>query len=102
MRWLVHPKQSVRKLKPGDADSDSLIPASRIAFPSSAQEMREQDFDAAIKADEQRSWLQRGSVWPDQWVMRGNHHDGWVFGAADPLSGQVSEAKSGSLHQFGH
>ena len=49
MRWLVHPKQSVRKLKPGDADSDSLIPASRIAFPSSAQEMREQDFDAAIK-----------------------------------------------------
>ena len=41
--------------------------------------------------------LMRGSVWPDQWVMRGNHHDGWVFGAADPLSGQVSlleEAKA--------
>ncbi|HTV94896.1 MAG TPA: M28 family peptidase [Steroidobacteraceae bacterium] len=39
----------------------------------------------------------RGSQWPDQWVMRGNHHDGWVFGAADPLSGQVSlleEAKA--------
>ncbi len=38
-----------------------------------------------------------GSVWPNQWVMRGNHHDGWVFGAADPLSGQVSvleEAKA--------
>ncbi|MGO9930824.1 MAG: M28 family peptidase [Steroidobacteraceae bacterium] len=39
----------------------------------------------------------KGSTWPDQWVMRGNHHDGWVFGAADPLSGQVSlleEAKA--------
>ena len=23
----------------------------------------------------------RGSSDPDQWVMRGNHHDGWVFGA---------------------
>jgi len=39
----------------------------------------------------------RGSQEPDQWIIRGNHHDGWVFGAADPLSGQVAlmaEAKS--------
>jgi N-acetylated-alpha-linked acidic dipeptidase len=38
-----------------------------------------------------------GSVWPDQWVLRGNHHDGWVMGADDPLSGQIallSEAKA--------
>jgi N-acetylated-alpha-linked acidic dipeptidase len=27
----------------------------------------------------------KGSTWPDQWVVRGNHHDGWVFGASDPL-----------------
>ncbi len=33
----------------------------------------------------------KGSVYPDQWVIRGNHHDGWVFGAADPMSGMVSE-----------
>ncbi len=32
----------------------------------------------------------KGSTYPDQWVMRGNHHDGWVFGASDPLSGQVA------------
>jgi N-acetylated-alpha-linked acidic dipeptidase len=32
----------------------------------------------------------KGSAWPDQWVIRGNHHDGWVFGASDPLSGQVA------------
>ena len=28
----------------------------------------------------------RGTV-DDQWVMLGNHHDAWVFGAADPGSG---------------
>jgi N-acetylated-alpha-linked acidic dipeptidase len=33
----------------------------------------------------------KGSQYPDQWVIRGNHHDGWVFGAADPLSGNVAE-----------
>ncbi|MFK7845711.1 MAG: transferrin receptor-like dimerization domain-containing protein [Rhodothermales bacterium] len=31
-----------------------------------------------------------GSEFPDQWIMRGNHHDAWVFGAADPVSGMVS------------
>ena len=39
----------------------------------------------------------KGSTYPDQWVIRGNHHDGWVFGASDPLSGNVamlSEAKA--------
>jgi N-acetylated-alpha-linked acidic dipeptidase len=34
--------------------------------------------------------VMKGSVYPDQWVVRGNHHDGWVFGASDPLSGQVA------------
>ncbi len=41
--------------------------------------------------------VMKGSTWPDQWVIRGNHHDGWVFGASDPLSGQVAllaEAKA--------
>jgi N-acetylated-alpha-linked acidic dipeptidase len=28
-----------------------------------------------------------GSVYKDQWVMYGNHHDAWVNGAADPASG---------------
>jgi len=39
----------------------------------------------------------KGSEQPDQWVLRGNHRDGWVFGAADPISGHVSlmaEAKA--------
>ena len=47
----------------------------------------------------------KGSTYPDQWIVRGNHRDGWVFGAADPLTGQValmSEAKAlGQLYRQG-
>ncbi len=28
-----------------------------------------------------------GSVYPDEWVVRGNHHDAWVNGSEDPVSG---------------
>ena len=49
--------------------------------------------------------IMKGSTWPEQWIVRGNHHDGWVFGASDPLSGQVAilaEAKAiGSLVKGG-
>ncbi|MDZ4701295.1 MAG: M28 family metallopeptidase [Rhodothermales bacterium] len=31
-----------------------------------------------------------GSVYPDEWVIRGNHRDAWVFGAGDPVSGTVA------------
>ncbi|HXS20677.1 MAG TPA: transferrin receptor-like dimerization domain-containing protein [Steroidobacteraceae bacterium] len=47
----------------------------------------------------------KGSTDKDQWVIRGNHHDGWVFGAWDPLAGTVAlmgEAKAlGALHRQG-
>jgi N-acetylated-alpha-linked acidic dipeptidase len=32
-----------------------------------------------------------GSTWADEWVVRGNHMDGWVNGAQDPLSGLTAE-----------
>lgn len=32
-----------------------------------------------------------GTTEADQWVIRGNHHDAWVNGAQDPISGLVSE-----------
>ncbi|HEU5451780.1 MAG TPA: M28 family peptidase, partial [Terriglobales bacterium] len=38
-----------------------------------------------------------GAVAPDEWIVRGNHHDGWVNGAEDPTSGQMAlleEARS--------
>ncbi|MBP7475530.1 MAG: M28 family peptidase [Pyrinomonadaceae bacterium] len=33
----------------------------------------------------------QGSERPDQWIIRGNHHDAWVNGASDPISGMVAE-----------
>ncbi len=30
-----------------------------------------------------------GATAPDEWVIRGNHHDAWVNGAEDPISGQA-------------
>jgi N-acetylated-alpha-linked acidic dipeptidase len=38
-----------------------------------------------------------GATYPDEWVIRGNHHDAWVNGAEDPISGMVTvleEARS--------
>ena len=32
----------------------------------------------------------KGTETPDQWVILGNHHDAWVYGAADPGSGTAS------------
>ena len=32
-----------------------------------------------------------GVRFPDEWVVRGNHHDAWVNGAADPSSGMSAE-----------
>ncbi|HEU5170706.1 MAG TPA: M28 family metallopeptidase [Gemmatimonadales bacterium] len=31
-----------------------------------------------------------GAQAPDEWVVRGNHHDAWVNGATDPVSGMVA------------
>lgn len=31
-----------------------------------------------------------GSTYPDEWVIRGNHHDAWVNGADDPVSGMAA------------
>ena len=31
-----------------------------------------------------------GSTYPDEWIIRGNHHDAWVNGAEDPSSGQAA------------
>ncbi len=47
----------------------------------------------------------KGAQYPDEWVVRGNHHDAWVNGANDPISGQavlLEEAKAiGALLKTG-
>lgn len=46
-----------------------------------------------------------GRTEPDRWIIRGNHHDAWVNGAADPVAGLVAlmaEAKAvGELAKTG-
>jgi N-acetylated-alpha-linked acidic dipeptidase len=46
-----------------------------------------------------------GSSETDQWIVRGNHHDAWVNGAEDPISGQMvllEEARAlGELYKQG-
>jgi N-acetylated-alpha-linked acidic dipeptidase len=46
-----------------------------------------------------------GSAFPDEWIIRGNHHDGWVNGAQDPISGmspELEEARAlGELRKQG-
>jgi N-acetylated-alpha-linked acidic dipeptidase len=46
-----------------------------------------------------------GTTEADQWIIRGNHHDAWVNGAQDPISGLVAELEEaralGSLYQQG-
>jgi N-acetylated-alpha-linked acidic dipeptidase len=32
----------------------------------------------------------KGSEFPDEWVLLGNHHDAWVYGGVDPSSGTAS------------
>lgn len=36
-----------------------------------------------------------GSTFPDEWIIFGNHHDAWVNGAEDPISGAVSLMEMG-------
>jgi N-acetylated-alpha-linked acidic dipeptidase len=46
-----------------------------------------------------------GSTYPDEWILRGNHHDAWVNGASDPVSGMapmLEEARAlGELRKQG-
>jgi N-acetylated-alpha-linked acidic dipeptidase len=36
-----------------------------------------------------------GSTYPDEWLVFGNHHDAWVNGADDPISGAVALMETG-------
>ena len=49
------------------------------------------DFDWKIRPAYNVIAMIQGSQYPDQWVIRGNHHDAWVNGANDPVSGMAAE-----------
>jgi N-acetylated-alpha-linked acidic dipeptidase len=55
------------------------------------------DFDWQLRPANDVIATIKGSQFPDEWVIRGNHHDAWVNGAGDPISGQAAlleEAKA--------
>ena len=55
------------------------------------------DFDWQLRPANDVIATIKGSQFPDEWVVRGNHHDAWVNGAGDPISGQAAlleEAKA--------
>ncbi|MDE3741339.1 M28 family metallopeptidase [Maribacter polysaccharolyticus] len=64
------------------------------------------EFDWQLKPAHNVIATMKGTDFPDQWVMRGNHHDAWVHGANDPISGMVAlmeEARAvGELAKKGH
>jgi N-acetylated-alpha-linked acidic dipeptidase len=41
----------------------------------------------------------KGSDYPDEWVLAGNHRDAWVYGAVDPSSGTAAMLES--VHGIG-
>jgi N-acetylated-alpha-linked acidic dipeptidase len=62
-------------------------------------------FDWSLKPIYDVVAVMAGAEFPEQWVVRGNHHDAWVNGANDPVSGMVAllaEAKAvGTLAKAG-
>ncbi len=59
--------------------------------PSKSKVHLKLSFDWKLKPAQNVIATIRGSDFPDQWVIRGNHHDAWVNGANDPISGLAAE-----------
>jgi N-acetylated-alpha-linked acidic dipeptidase len=62
-------------------------------------------FDWSLKPIHDVIAVLPGASAPDEWVVRGNHHDAWVYGALDPVAGMaatLAEAKAvGELAKSG-
>jgi N-acetylated-alpha-linked acidic dipeptidase len=56
--------------------------------PGSARVHLKLEFDWGTKPVLDVIATMKGSTEPDVWIVRGNHYDGWVNGADDPISGQ--------------
>ena len=73
--------------------------------PGPARVHLELAFDWSLKPVHDVIAVLPGAELPDEWIVRGNHHDAWVNGASDPVSGMVAllaEAKAiGGLAKVG-
>ncbi|MDB5210840.1 MAG: Glutamate carboxypeptidase [Sediminibacterium sp.] len=73
------------------ADWRGALPFTYHIGPGKTKVHLKVDFDWKLRPAYDVIATIKGSQYPDEWVIRGNHHDGWVNGANDPLSGMASE-----------
>ncbi len=66
------------------------LPITYHVGPGPAKVHLKLEFDWQLKPAHNVIAKMKGDAFPDQWVMRGNHHDAWVHGANDPVSGLVA------------
>jgi N-acetylated-alpha-linked acidic dipeptidase len=72
------------------AEWRGALPLTYHAGPGPAKVHLKLEFDWKLAPAYNVVARMKGSEYPDQWILRGNHHDGWNFGAADPLSGMIA------------
>lgn len=71
-------------------DWRGALPITYHAGPGKAKVHLKLEFDWQIRPAHNVIAMVKGSQYPDQWVIRGNHHDAWVNGADDPISGMAA------------
>jgi N-acetylated-alpha-linked acidic dipeptidase len=68
-------------------DWRGALPITYRFGPSTARAHLKLAFDWSLKRANNVIARLPGSTYPDEWIIRGNHHDAWVNGAQDPGSG---------------
>ena len=72
-------------------DWRGALPITYRMGPSAARVHLKLAFDWSLKRANNVIARLPGSTYPDEWIIRGNHHDAWVNGAQDPGSGMSAE-----------
>jgi N-acetylated-alpha-linked acidic dipeptidase len=73
------------------ADWRGALPLTYRIGPSASRVHLKLSFDWSLKRAYNVIARLPGSTYPDEWIIRGNHHDAWVNGAQDPGSGMSAE-----------
>ncbi|MBI1767449.1 MAG: M28 family peptidase [Bacteroidetes bacterium] len=66
------------------------LPITYHIGPSEAKVHLKLEFNWDIKPAHNVIAKMKGNKFPGEWVIRGNHHDAWVNGASDPISGMAA------------
>jgi len=72
-------------------DWRGALPITYRFGPSTSRVHLKLAFDWSLKRANNVVARLTGATYPDEWIIRGNHHDAWVNGAQDPGSGMSAE-----------